>query len=62
MGGRTALAAGAARAEHLLNRVILYLTDQSDVKADDVRMGGPRIHVEENPSDRPMDAIAVELK
>jgi hypothetical protein len=48
--------------EHLLNRVILYLNDHTDVKADDVRMGVPRIHVEENASDRPLDAIAVELK
>lgn len=48
--------------EHVLNRVILYLTDQAGVKADDIRMGPPRIHVEENASDQPMDAIAVELK
>jgi hypothetical protein len=29
---------------------------------DDVRMGPPRIHIEENASDQPADAIAVELK
>jgi hypothetical protein len=48
--------------EHLLNRVILYLNDSPVGKADEVRMGPPRIHIEENPSDQPMDAIAVELK
>jgi hypothetical protein len=42
--------------------VILYLNDSPVGKADEVRMGPPRIHIEENPSDQPMDAIAVELK
>lgn len=48
--------------EHVLNRVILYLTDMLDLKADEVRMGPPRVHVEENASDQPADAISVELK
>ena len=48
--------------EHVFNRVILYLNDQPNGKADDVRMGPPRIHIEENASDQPADAIAVELK
>lgn len=48
--------------EHLFNRVILYLNDQANGRADEVRMGGPRIHIEENASDQPADAIAVELK
>jgi hypothetical protein len=29
---------------------------------DEVRASAPRIHVEENPSDQPADAIAIELK
>lgn len=48
--------------EHVFNRVILYLNDQANGKADEVRLGPPRIHVEENASDQPADAIAVELK
>jgi hypothetical protein len=48
--------------EHVLNRVILYLNDQVGGKMDEVRVSGPRIHVEENTSDQPADAIAVELK
>jgi hypothetical protein len=48
--------------EHMLNRVVLYLNDQTNAKADDVRMAGPAIHAEENASDRPADRIAVELK
>jgi len=48
--------------EHVLQRVILYLNDSPVGKTDEVRMGAPRIHVEENPSDQPMDAIAVEVK
>ena len=48
--------------EHRLNRVVLYLNDQSGGKADDVRMAGAAIHAEENTADRPADRIAVELK
>jgi hypothetical protein len=48
--------------EHLLNRVVLYLNDQSNAKADDVRMAGAATHTEENTSDQPADRIAVELK
>ena len=48
--------------EHMLNRVVLYLNDQTNAKADDVRMAGPAIHAEENASDRSADRIAVELK
>jgi len=48
--------------EHVLNRVILYLNDSVVGKMDEVRASGPRIHVEENDSDQPADAIAVELK
>jgi hypothetical protein len=48
--------------EHILNRVVVYLNDQSNAKADDVRMAGAATHTEENASDRPADRIAVELK
>jgi len=48
--------------QHMLNRVVLYLNDQSGAKADDVRMSGAATHVEENASDQPADRIAVELK
>jgi hypothetical protein len=48
--------------EHILNRVALYLNDQTAAKADDVRMAGAATHAEENASDQPADRIAVELK
>jgi beta-alanine degradation protein BauB len=48
--------------EHNLNRVVLYLNDQGNTKADDVRMSGPGTHTEENAGDGPADRIAVELK
>ena len=48
--------------EHVLNRVILYLNDSVVGKMDEVRASAPRIHVEENDSDQPADAIAIELK
>jgi len=48
--------------EHILNRVVLYLNDQTAGKADDVRMAGAATHAEENASATPADRIAVELK
>jgi hypothetical protein len=48
--------------EHILNRVVVYLNDQTGAKADDVRIAGAATHAEENASDRPADRIAVELK
>ena len=48
--------------EHILNRVVVYLNDQSGGKADDVRMAGAATHAEENTTDQPADRIAVELK
>ena len=48
--------------EHILNRVVVYLNDQTNAKADDVRMSGAATHAEENTSDRPADRIAIELK
>ncbi len=48
--------------EHVLNRVNLYLNDSAFGKMDEVRAAAPRIHIEENDSNQPADAIAVELK
>ena len=48
--------------EHILNRVVVYLNDQTGAKADDVRMAGASTHAEENASDKAADRIAVELK
>ena len=48
--------------EHILNRVVVYLNDQPNAKADDVRMAGAAKHAEENASGQPADRIAVELK
>jgi len=48
--------------EHILNRVVLYLNDQPNAKADDVRIAGAATHAEENSSAQPADRIAVELK
>jgi hypothetical protein len=51
-----------AQHEHILNRVVVYLNDQPNAKADDVRVAGAATHAEENASDKPADRIAVELK
>jgi hypothetical protein len=51
-----------ARHEHMLNRVVVYMNDQGNRKADDVGMSGPAVHVEQNDTDTPQDRIAVELK
>ena len=48
--------------EHLLNRVVVYLNDQPNAKADDVRMSGPATHTEKNASDQVANRIAVEIK
>ena len=51
-----------ARHQHILNRVVLYLNDQPNATADDVRIAGAATHAEENASDQPAYRIAVELK
>jgi hypothetical protein len=48
--------------EHILNRVVFYLNDQPNAKADDVRMSGAATHAEANESAQPAYRIAVELK
>ena len=48
--------------EHMLNRVVFYINDQPNAKADDVRITGAATHVETNDSAQPADRIAVEIK
>jgi len=48
--------------EHVLDRVVVYLTDQASVKAGTVRMAGAATHTEENAGDASAELIAVELK
>jgi hypothetical protein len=49
--------------EHMLNRVVCYLTDHpNDGKPGDVHMSGPAKHTEQNNYDRAVERIAVELK
>ncbi len=61
--------------DHALNRVVVYLTDQSfkvttadgkteqsQHKAGDVSWGGRAKHEEENTTDRPCELVVVELK
>ena len=48
--------------EHILNRVVLYLNDQTGAKADDVRLSGAGTHTEQNAGDQPADRIAVEIQ
>jgi hypothetical protein len=48
--------------EHQLNRVVVYINDQGNLKAGDIRLAGPSTHTEENPGDTPADRIAVEVK
>jgi len=48
--------------EHILNRVVVYMNDQGNMKADDVRMAGAATHAEENASTQAAERIAIELK
>lgn len=48
--------------EHILNRVVFYVNDQPNAKADDVRISGAATHAESNESAQPADRIAVEIK
>jgi hypothetical protein len=48
--------------EHILNRVVVYLNDQGNTRADDVRMAGAATHTEQNAGDTAAERIAVELK
>ncbi len=48
--------------EHQLNRVVVYMNDQGQMKEGDVRIAGAAVHTEENAADTPADRIAVEIK
>jgi quercetin dioxygenase-like cupin family protein len=61
--------------EHVLNRVVVYMTDQNtsttpeggktevgNHKAGEASWGGPAKHREENLSDKPFEAVVVEFK
>jgi quercetin dioxygenase-like cupin family protein len=53
---------GGSRHEHILNRVVVYVTDQANGKAREVHLSGAMTHSEENSLDQPVERIAVELK
>ena len=48
--------------EHKLDHIVVYLTDQARGKAGEVRLDGPMTHSEQNPLDRAVERIAVDLK
>ena len=65
----------APQHEHVVNRVLVFLTDgfvkmtaadgavtERQYKAGNVIWGTPVIHTDENVSDRPVEAVVVELK
>ena len=51
-----------ARHEHILNRVVFYLNDQTFGKTDDVRLSGAATHTEGNDGTTTAYRIAVEIK
>lgn len=51
-----------ARHEHILNRVVVYMNDHPNAKANDVRLAGAATHEEANTTDQHAYRIAVELK
>jgi len=53
---------GGNKHEHILNRVVVYVTDQGNGKAGEVHVSGAMTHSEENSLDQPVERIAVELK
>jgi len=53
---------GGARHEHILNRVVCYITDQANGKAREVHVSGAMTHSEANTLDQAVERIAVELK
>jgi hypothetical protein len=48
--------------QHMLNRVVFYMNDQTGAKADEVRMSAAATHVETNDTAQIADRIAVEIK
>jgi hypothetical protein len=53
---------GGPQHEHILNRVVVNVTDQGNGKAGEVHVSGAMTHSEENSLDQPVERIAVELK
>jgi hypothetical protein len=51
-----------AEHQHILNRVVFYLNDQPNGKADDVRLSGAATHTEGNDWPETAYRIAVEIK
>jgi hypothetical protein len=48
--------------EHTFSNVVVYLNDQARGKLGEARMDGPRTHSEENPLDRSVERVSVDLK
>ena len=48
--------------EHTLNHIVVYLNDQARGKTGDVRLDEPMKHKEQNPLDRAVERIAIDLK
>jgi quercetin dioxygenase-like cupin family protein len=48
--------------EHILNRVVVNVTDQGNGKAGEVHVSGAMTHTEANSLEQPVERIAVELK
>jgi hypothetical protein len=53
---------GGPKHEHILKRVVVYVTDQANGKAREVHVSGAMTHSEENSLDQPVERVAVELK
>jgi quercetin dioxygenase-like cupin family protein len=53
---------GGSKHEHILNRVVVYVTDQANGKAGEVHVSGAMTHSEANSLDQPVERVAVELK
>jgi hypothetical protein len=48
--------------EHALNHIVVYLNDQARGKTGEVRLDEPMKHTEQNPLDRAVERIAIDLK
>ena len=48
--------------EHTYENVVVYLNDQARGKTGEMRVDGPRTHTEENPLDRAVERLSVDLK
>jgi uncharacterized RmlC-like cupin family protein len=48
--------------EHTYENVVVYLNDQARGKTGEMRIDGPRTHTEENPLDRAVERLSIDLK